>query len=290
MGSVWECCGYSFRTLSVTAQKETSWATTQSLFILLAPLWINAFVYMVLGRMVQFFLDDRRVYGVKAKHFTWIFVSLDILSFLVQATGGVMASGQNAPQSILNGLHIYMGGLGLQEFIILVFASMAFTFQKKLALQQQGNLEAGEGVAMTGFRSPYDARKLLWIVYIVLGLITFRIIFRLIEFSQGINSYIPTHEWFPYVFDAVPMLAALIIVNVVHPGSILQGPNSDFTEERGADKQKKKEKKEAKKMEQTTRKAGKKETKEMEKMEKENKKAAKKGVAVTVQGYAYSEV
>jgi hypothetical protein len=51
----------------------------------------------------------------------------------------------------------------------------------------------------------------------------------------------------PYVFDASPMLAALICLNVVHPGRILKGPNSDFTKERKADKQKKKAKKEVKK-------------------------------------------
>jgi RTA1 like protein len=247
MGCLWECGGYIFRSLAVTAQKHIGWLTAQSLLILLAPLWINAFVYMLLGRMVQFFLDERRVCRVKAKHFTWIFVSLDILSFIVQGAGGIMTNQQDMPQVQKDGLNVYMGGLGIQQLFIIIFTYLAIRFQKKLALQEQRNLGAGQGVSMTEFRSPHQARKLLKTVYLVLGLITLRIIFRLIEFSQGTDSYLNTHEWFPYVFDAVPMLAATIVFHVVHPGSILRGPNSDFTEEKKAAKEKKEEKKQVKK-------------------------------------------
>lgn len=249
MGSCWECGGYIFRSLSVTAQKNVTLATAESVLILLAPLWINAFVYMLLGRMVQFFLDDRRVYNLKAKHFTWIFVSLDILSFIVQAFGATMASQQDAPDTAKNGLNVYMGGMGLQLLIILVFTSIAVGFHKKLKQQQQRNLEVGEGQSMTDFRSPHQARKLLYLVCAVLGLITLRIIFRLVEYSQGFESYLATHEWFPYVFDAALMLTALVALNILHPGRILKGPNSDFTEEKRADQQKKKEKKETKRKE-----------------------------------------
>jgi RTA1 like protein len=292
MGSFWECGGYVFRSLGVTAQKNEGWATTQSLLILLAPLWINAYVYMLLGRMVHFFLNKRKVYGIKAKHFTWIFVSLDVVSFLVQATGGLMANQQSAPDVEKNGVNIYMGGIGLQEFIILIFVSIAIRFQKKLAEQERHNLDAGEGISMTESRSPHQARKLLGIVYLVLGLISLRIIFRLIEFSQGFDTYLPTHEWVPYVFDALPMLFALLALNVIHPGRILRGPNSDFTEERRADKQKKKEKKEIKKAEKENKKAGEKEKKETEQAEKGNKKAERKhakGAAVTGQEVGYAE-
>jgi RTA1 like protein len=275
MGCLWEFGGYAFRSAAVTAQKNLSWVIAQSLLILLAPLWINAFVYMLLGRMAQFFLDDRRVYGIRAKNFTWIFVSLDVLSFLVQASGASMTNQQNSPDTVKNGLHIYMGGIGLQELIILVFTSMAISFQRKVAKQEQRSLDAGEGISMTDYRSPHMARKLLNVVYSVLGLITLRIIFRLIEFSQGFESYLATHEWVPYTFDALPMLAAVIALNVIHPGRILRGPNCDFTEERKADKQKKKEKKAVKKTEKETKKAEKTQMKELKRMAKDSKKAGK---------------
>lgn len=55
-----------------------------------------------------------------------------------------------------------------------------------------------------------------------------RIIFRLAEYSKGLNSTIPNHEVYQYVFDTLPMLVALVIFNFVHPGRIMPGKISDF--------------------------------------------------------------
>lgn len=72
------------------------------------------------------------------------------------------------------------------------------------------------------------------------------------------------------MFDAVPMLLALVALNAIHPGRILQGPDSGFKQVRRAEKEAKKEKKQQKKM-------AKEEKKTQKKMEKEEKKRQKKG-------------
>jgi RTA1 like protein len=295
MGSLWEFGGYVSRSLSVADQKNVAIGTTQSLLILLSPLWINAFVYMLLGRMVQFFLDDRRVYRIKAKNFTWIFVSLDIATFVVQAIGGLEANSKDVATA-KTGLHVYMGGIGFQETVIIAFTCMAYRFQRKLAQQERQYSEAGQGISMTEFRSPQQARKLLYLVYTALGLITLRIIFRLIEYSQGFTSALVKHEWFPYVFDAAPMLIAILTFNILHPGRILRGPNSDFTEEKALAKEEKRAKKELKKMEKETKKAAKMEEKEMKKAERNAEKERKKAVKLKgkdnrlgEEGLAYSD-
>jgi hypothetical protein len=87
----------------------------------------NAFCYMILGRMIQFFVPDQKLVGVRARRFTLVFVLLDILcvicwagsctntdfsasSFLVQGTGASLASDTDkdaaALKSIQNGVHI----------------------------------------------------------------------------------------------------------------------------------------------------------------------------------------
>lgn len=67
-----------------------------------------------------------------------------------------------------------------------------------------------------------------------------------------------THEFYAYVFDALPMLLAGILLNVVHPGLVLKGPESEFPhlsrkekkmlkqEKKAAKQQRKQEKKSAK--------------------------------------------
>lgn len=57
-----------------------------------------------------------------------------------------------------------------------------------------------------------------------------RIIFRLIEFSNGTSASnpIPFHEAYFYVFDAVPMAIAITLLSIMHPGMILKGEGSEF--------------------------------------------------------------
>lgn len=77
-----------------------------------------------------------------------------------------------------------------------------------------------------------------------------RIIFRLVEFGPGIDTDNPilSNEGFPLGLDAFPMLLALTLLNIVHPGSVLRGPESEFPrmsrkEKKALKKAKKEEKK-----------------------------------------------
>ena len=105
-GTTWETAGFIFRTLATYNQTSQGYMITSQLFILLAPLWINAFDYMTLGRMVHFFLPDQKVWGIKAKRLTLIFVLLDIGSFIMQGIGGSMLSGENSHDTEMLGIHI----------------------------------------------------------------------------------------------------------------------------------------------------------------------------------------
>lgn len=61
--------------------------------------------------------------------------------------------------------------------------------------------------------------------------IKIRIIFRLIEFSSGstgVSNPLLTNEAYFYVLEAMPMLLAIFAFNVVHPGSVLVGPESEM--------------------------------------------------------------
>lgn len=47
--------------------------------IFVSPLWINAFVYMIMGRLVYNFLPARKLGPVKASRFGVYFVALDVM-------------------------------------------------------------------------------------------------------------------------------------------------------------------------------------------------------------------
>lgn len=80
-----------------------------------------------------------------------------------------------------------------------------------------------------------------------------RIIFRLIEFGPGVSVDNPilSNEAYPLTLDALPMLLALIVLNVMHPAFVLRGDDSEFPKlsrkEKKAIKQQKKEEKQRRK-------------------------------------------
>ena len=57
-----------------------------------------------------------------------------------------------------------------------------------------------------------------------------RIIFRIAEFAGGVkpSNPIPFNEAYTYALDCFPMMVALLILAVWHPGRFLLGPDSEF--------------------------------------------------------------
>jgi hypothetical protein len=103
---------FVFRILSINNPDSELFYTLWFVIILVAPIFTNAYVYMVFGRMVHNFLLEKRLCGLQARRFSLIFVTLDIIAFLIQVAGASIASGDNISQSQINlGLHVYMGGV-----------------------------------------------------------------------------------------------------------------------------------------------------------------------------------
>jgi hypothetical protein len=69
---------YVLRVISIFNSAEFAVHAGSFVLISVAPLFINAFVYMVMGRMIWNCVDEKRVYGVTASRFGTYFVVLDI--------------------------------------------------------------------------------------------------------------------------------------------------------------------------------------------------------------------
>ncbi|EAU36409.1 conserved hypothetical protein [Aspergillus terreus NIH2624] len=247
MGAGWECLAFVFRALLTRNQSSDGYNTAFNLLFYLAPLWINAFIYMTLGRLVYFFLPDRRLAGISATKYGVIFIWLDVVSFIVQAAGAIISSPTDvSTRIVMIGVHIYMGGIGLQQLFIIVFTVLCIRLHRQLhVLEQTRGFELGKA---DGSSRPW--RWLFYAIYFGLVMITVRIIFRLCQFSRGTdpNNPVLTHEFYEYVFDAVPMLLALVALNLIHPGMVLRGPDSEFPRiSRKEKKRLRREKKERKK-------------------------------------------
>lgn len=165
MGALWETIAFILHSLGTRDQQKVGYATVWQILFLLAPLWINASVYMTFARMTWFFLPDQKIGGIKPRSIAKYFVWADVLTFLVQAAGGVLTSPDTSSDIVMIGIDIYMAGMGLQQFFILLFLALMVTFHHRaLATPPQAFSETGEN--RQGWKT------LLITLYVVLALIT----------------------------------------------------------------------------------------------------------------------
>ncbi len=60
------------------------------------------------------------------------FVAADVVSFLVQAAGGGMIAGQDDADAVSTGQHVYMGGIGIQLFFVVIFVVITVAFWRRV--------------------------------------------------------------------------------------------------------------------------------------------------------------
>ena len=56
----------------------------------------------------------------------------------------------------------------------------------------------------------------------VSALVLIRSVFRAIEYIQGHDGYLISHDWTLYVFDTLPMLLVMLLFYLWYPGSSRQ--------------------------------------------------------------------
>jgi magnesium-transporting ATPase (P-type) len=129
--------------------------------------------------------------------------------------GGIMASGTLS--AITTGEHITIGGLAVQLvfFSVFIVASSIFHYrirnsptEKSLSRSRSTTWE----LVMTG-------------LYVASILILIRSIFRLIEYAQGNDGYLISHEVFMYVFDSTLMFFTMVAMSIFHPSKVLSRPS-----------------------------------------------------------------
>ncbi|KAJ5203147.1 hypothetical protein N7449_005226 [Penicillium cf. viridicatum] len=223
LGGIFQIIGYIARALSHANTESVPIYSIQTILILLAPPLYAASIYMVLGRLILH-LRAESYSMVPLKWMTGIFVTGDVVAFVMQAAGGgIMASG--TIDAMKTGEHITIGGLCVQLVFFTFFVLTAVIFHVRIRSgPTQQTIEARQDHSLCIIRS---WESVLWGLYISSILILIRSVFRLIEYAQGNDGYLISHEAFMYVFDATLMFFAMVAMNVLHPSVILSLTHKD---------------------------------------------------------------
>ena len=179
----------------------------QSTLILIAPALFAATIYMILGRLIRV-LGAESLSIIPVSWMTKIFVAGDVISFFMQAGGGgLQASGNHDI-----GQKIIIGGLFVQIIMFSIFLVTAIVFHCKALKQPTGIM----------LSSIVNWRRHLHILYITSTLILIRSIFRVVEYLQGHDGYLVSHEIFLYVFDSLLMFLVMLIFAIWYIGDLNQ--------------------------------------------------------------------
>jgi hypothetical protein len=169
----------------------------QNTYILIAPVFFAASIYMTLSRVIGSVGGERHAL-FKLRWLTRIFVTGDILALLIQ--GG--AAGLMVVQSMAStGEIVIIGGLVFHIIIFGVFWVTATLFHIKMRRDP----------AAASIPKELKWEQMLHMLYASSGLIMARSIFRMIEFIMGQDGYLLSTEWPLYVFDSIPMFAVTVL-------------------------------------------------------------------------------
>ncbi|KAF3108997.1 hypothetical protein TWF706_001819 [Orbilia oligospora] len=206
IGGILQVGGYGVRIYCHWHTDEIPAFAVQSSFIILAPVFYAASIYMVLRRLICS-IKGERFSIVPAKWLTWIFVAGDAIALSIQGNAVGLTFKENT-QKI--GEWIITAGLIVQILIFGFFIIVCSIFHVRMNKDVSENPRSGPHLTI-----PWRAG--LKMLYACSALIMVRSVFRVIEYVMGVDAYLLANEWPWYIFDAVLMLATQVIFVVWFP-------------------------------------------------------------------------
>jgi TRAP-type C4-dicarboxylate transport system permease small subunit len=172
---------------------------TQAIPILVAPALYAASIYMILGRLIRT-LRAEQLSMIPVNWVTRIFVTGDVVAFTLQAAGGGIQSGGSLDMYKL-GEKIIIAGLFCQICMFGFFVVTAVLFHRRIKQTPTPIVKRG-GIPWLRYLS---------VLYITSIIILIRSIFRVVEYLQGNDGYLISHEVYLYVFDTILMAVVMLI-------------------------------------------------------------------------------
>lgn len=223
LGSSAMVIGYILRIPFRSSPDSVGLYAITTLFVLLAPCAFLALEYMLLGRLALYLGPEtvaKHCLVFRASRIAKFFVTMDVVTFLIQAAGG----GMSAIESIANTGHkIALVGVIVQAVAFCTFTGFLiyFGYRVKSLYPEKwhggARQSSGSGLSIFSKQPIADWRILYWGMLIAcIGFIV-RSIFRAVEFSQGYDGYLVTTESYFYALDALPIFLSVLIFAVLFP-------------------------------------------------------------------------
>lgn len=235
--------GYLARCFSVGHEDQESPFLCQFVCLTISPAFIMAGIYYMLGRMLKLHGDNFSV--LKPRWFSYIFVTCDLVSLVVQAVGGIMAAiGVTQKTGTTDGTNVMVGGIAFQVVSMTMFETallefcykiyfrnspevkfsllnfFALVFDTKRGKQMRVLLEPNYVANYQSIRANRLFPYIPLALFVATAFIYVRCIYRLVELAGGWSGYVITHEAFLFGLDATQVMLCCITMALFHPSFV----------------------------------------------------------------------
>lgn len=240
IGSGLEFAGYLARSVAVGNESKIDPYLCQIIVLTIAPAFIMAGVYYVLGKLLVFHGTHYLI--LKPRWFSYIFVTCDVISLVVQAAGGGMAATALLDaEDAQTGTNVMVGGIAFQVFSMSLFLVVFVEFVFKMYFRSSPDVRYSSSMLfklLFDTKSSKPTRKMLeqhyepgyanlrshrrfallpLSIFLCTAFVYIRCIYRLVELAEGWTGYIISHQAFLASLDALPVTGSCLFAVLAHP-------------------------------------------------------------------------
>ncbi len=190
----------------------------QIICLTIAPAFLAAGIYLCLSRIVTTFgAQNSRIAPLTYPRF---FIPCDIISLMLQAAGGGIASvASHQDRSTKTGDNIMVAGLAFQVGTLFVFILLCTDFSVRTLLRMR-KLGAAEALDPTHakLRASWAFRGFLASLALATLCIFVRSVYRVAELSEGWNGALMKNQPLFIGLEGVMVVVAVLVLNAFHPG------------------------------------------------------------------------
>ncbi|KAI6750436.1 hypothetical protein HG530_014717 [Fusarium avenaceum] len=219
LGILTEIIGYAARVISWKNQWNQDAFLAQIVCITIGPAFLSAGMYLCLGRIVAIYGEENS--RVPAKWYTRLFIPCDILSLVLQAAGGIIASiALQDNESLTTGDNIMIAGLAFQVFTLVVFIGLCADFMVRLRRRKRQLGAAAvlpQDPALKRIRDSWHFRGFTVALALAIVLVLWRCAYRVAELNQGWTGPITFKQYLFMGMEPVLVAAAVYSLAFFHP-------------------------------------------------------------------------
>ncbi|KAL8657975.1 MAG: hypothetical protein Q9226_001385 [Calogaya cf. arnoldii] len=183
----------------------------------IAPAFLAATIYLTLSRIVITFGPENS--RIKPLSYPRIFIPCDILSLVLQALGGGMASAaSHSNKNPETGNYIMLAGLAFQVFTLLVFMLLCTDFAIRTVIRTNRMGESALDLIHATLRHSMEFRIFLIALTISTICIFIRSVFRVVELGEGWDGALIKNQTLFIVLEGAMVVIAVLVLNAFHPG------------------------------------------------------------------------